>query len=93
MYLVLPEVTEGNNKDHENASSLLELKESIDMGRYFVAKKHISTGDTLVVEAPRAACLLPKNFGSHCHHCFQRSENENNKQIFICIEPMLFILD
>lgn len=42
------------------------------MGRYFVAKKHISTGDVLTVEPPRAACLLPKNFGSHCHHCFNR---------------------
>lgn len=42
------------------------------MGRYVVANEEIKTGETLVVEPPYAACLLPEMFGTHCHHCFDR---------------------
>lgn len=68
---VLPNLTAGFNKVFTNASSLLKLKESTEMGRYMVAGREIKTGDTLVVEPPNVACLLPDCFGSHCHHCFQ----------------------
>ncbi|GLV38670.1 SET and MYND domain containing class 4 member 2 [Carabus blaptoides fortunei] len=69
---VMPELSSGLHEDIDNASSLLSLKETVDLGRLMVARKEISTGDTLVVESPRAACLLPECFGTHCHHCFQR---------------------
>lgn len=48
------------------------MKESNELGRYMVANEQISTGDTIAVEAPYVACLLPDHFGTHCHNCFER---------------------
>ncbi|XP_050298897.1 SET and MYND domain-containing protein 4 [Anthonomus grandis grandis] len=63
-------VLESPSKDLSNASKKLTIKTSSDLGRYVVANENISAGETLVVEPPYAACLLPKMFGSNCHHCF-----------------------
>ncbi|KAJ8922977.1 hypothetical protein NQ315_001525 [Exocentrus adspersus] len=54
------------------ASKKLTVKQKEGVGRYVVANKEIGTGETLVVEPPYAACLLPEMFGTHCHHCFDR---------------------
>lgn len=54
------------------ASRLLTVSHSKAAGRQMVAAKPILAGDTLVVEAPEAACLLPEKFGTHCLHCFGR---------------------
>lgn len=69
---VVPNLTGGSHSEMMNASALMKLKETQEMGRFMVAKDRIKTGDTLVVEAPHVACLLPECFGSHCHHCFKR---------------------
>ncbi|CAH1168510.1 unnamed protein product [Phyllotreta striolata] len=53
-------------------SEKLTVKTAENLGRFVVAKKEIKTGETLVVESPYAACLLPDMFGTHCHHCFVR---------------------
>lgn len=66
------EVTDGPSSNLPNASSLITGKSSPSTGRYAVAQNYIKTGDTLIVEPPYAACLLPDKFGSHCHHCFKR---------------------
>lgn len=52
----------------------LKLQDSGDkrVGRYYVAQKHIPTGETVLVEKAFGACLYPKNFGSHCNLCFTR---------------------
>lgn len=53
-------------------STSLELVESKEAGKYFVAKSAIGVGETLLVEKAKCACLYPKNFGTHCTHCFAR---------------------
>ncbi|CAG9811410.1 unnamed protein product [Chironomus riparius] len=67
-------------KEHPSKSSKLErctstcikLQESPDAGRYFVANGEIQVGETVLVEKALGACLYPKNFGTHCYHCFVR---------------------
>ncbi|KAK5640889.1 hypothetical protein RI129_009436 [Pyrocoelia pectoralis] len=54
------------------ASVKIELKEEKGKGRFVVAKDEVKTGDTLVVEEPLVASLLPDCFSTHCHHCFDR---------------------
>lgn len=50
----------------------LKLQDSGDkrIGKYFVAQKHVPTGETVLVEKAFAACLYPRNNGSHCNLCF-----------------------
>lgn len=69
-----PALTEGRHPDPElaAASSLLRVSHSASAGRQMVAARPVRAGDTLVVEAPEAACLLPDKFGTHCLHCFDR---------------------
>ncbi|XP_018566121.1 SET and MYND domain-containing protein 4-like isoform X2 [Anoplophora glabripennis] len=54
------------------ASKKLSVRHKEGVGRYVVANETVKTGETLVVEPPYAACLLPEMFGTHCHHCFDR---------------------
>jgi len=68
----VPTVNHGKNPDMPAASCLLKVISNPEQGRYAVATGHIATGDTVVVEPPYAACLLPDMFGTHCHHCFVR---------------------
>jgi hypothetical protein len=68
----VPTVSHGKNPDMPAASRLVRIVCSSEQGRYAVATDHIATGDTVVVEPPYAACLLPDMFGTHCHHCFAR---------------------
>jgi len=68
----VPVVSHGKNPDMPAASRLLKVISNPEQGRYAVATGHIATGDTVVVEPPYAACLLPDKFGTHCHHCFVR---------------------
>ncbi|KAF2893355.1 hypothetical protein ILUMI_12818 [Ignelater luminosus] len=69
---VLPNVSGSPHKEFSSATEKISLKEEKGMGRYVVAKEEINTGDTIVVEPPYAACLLPDSFSTHCHHCFER---------------------
>ncbi|CAH1125912.1 unnamed protein product [Ceutorhynchus assimilis] len=66
-----PKIQGKCNNNLPSASDKLSIKKTENMGRYIVANEKIITGETLVVESPHAACLLPEMFGSHCHHCFQ----------------------
>jgi hypothetical protein len=68
----VPTVSHGKNSDMPAASCLLKIISNPEQGRYAVATGHIATGDTVVVEPPYAACLLPEMFGTHCHNCFVR---------------------
>ncbi|XP_025086995.1 SET and MYND domain-containing protein 4-like isoform X3 [Pomacea canaliculata] len=54
------------------ASSAICLKMSSSQGRFLEAKYDISAGDTLIVERPFAAVLLPDHYSTHCHNCFVR---------------------
>jgi hypothetical protein len=67
-----PTVSCGKNPDMPAASRLVKIVCSPEQGRYAVAADRIATGNTVVVEPPYAACLLPDMFGTHCHHCFVR---------------------
>lgn len=67
-----PDLLEGPQKEFPSASKVLKLASSERSGRYFVANQDIKPAQTLVVEKPYAACLLPNKFGTHCHHCFVR---------------------
>jgi SET and MYND domain-containing protein 4 len=53
-------------------SSSLELNETSAAGKFFIASGEIETAETLLVEKAKCACLYPKNFGTHCNHCFER---------------------
>ncbi|CRL06484.1 CLUMA_CG019432, isoform A [Clunio marinus] len=53
-------------------SKSLQLVESPEAGKYFIANGEIGTAETLLVEKAKCACLYPKNFGTHCYHCFAR---------------------
>lgn len=68
----MPALTAGEHPTLKNASSMVDIKTTSESGNYMIAKKFIHAGDTLIVEAPIAACLLPKYFGSHCLHCCKR---------------------
>lgn len=68
----IPEVLGGLNENLYNASKSIKLVESPDKGRFVVTNDFIKTGDTLLVEDPIAACLVPDFFGSHCHNCFAK---------------------
>ena len=39
------------------------------------ATRGIKAGDTLIVERPFAAVLLPEHYDQHCHHCFVRLQS------------------
>ncbi|XP_034230717.1 uncharacterized protein LOC117639272 [Thrips palmi] len=67
-----PPLAGGQHHDLPAASSLLRVSRTKTAGRQMEAAKPIRTGDTLVVESPEAACLLPDKFGTHCLHCFGR---------------------
>ncbi|KAJ8956664.1 hypothetical protein NQ318_014018 [Aromia moschata] len=67
-----PHVNGGLHPNFPCASKKLKVEQKEGMGRYVVANTEIKTGETLVVEPPYAACLLPEMFGTHCHHCFER---------------------
>ncbi|XP_030751976.1 SET and MYND domain-containing protein 4-like [Sitophilus oryzae] len=58
-----------------NASGKLSVKISKEAGRYIIANEDIQSGETLVVESPYVACLLPEMFGLQCHHCFKNLES------------------
>lgn len=66
------ELSGGENKYIKDASNKVEIHASIECGNYAVAKENIQAGDVLVIEQPLAACLLPKYFSTHCHHCLKR---------------------
>lgn len=68
----MPALTGTEHPTLMNASSLIDMKTTIESGNYIVAKEAIHAGDTIIVEQPIAACLLPKYHGSHCLHCFKR---------------------
>lgn len=53
-------------------STSLKLNETTEAGKFFVANGAIETAETLLVEKAKCACLYPKNFGTHCNHCFAR---------------------
>lgn len=71
-FLEKPQLHEAINKCLPDASEKLTVKSSKNMGRYIVANQNIGIGETLVVESPYVACLLPEMFGTHCHHCLKR---------------------
>ena len=67
-----PELLNGPQNEFPRASKALKLASNEQTGRYFVANQDIKPAQTLVIEKPYAACLLPNKFGTHCHHCFVR---------------------
>ncbi|XP_076643026.1 protein-lysine N-methyltransferase SMYD4 [Halictus rubicundus] len=68
--LSLPRLSGGSHPRLPAASALLDVRETPTAGKQAIAVKEIGPGDTLVVEPPLAACLLPEFFGTRCHHCF-----------------------
>lgn len=68
----MPPLSAGEHKTLHNTSKKIEIRSSNECGNYAVANEAIDAGETIVVEKPIAACLLPKYFGSHCLHCLRR---------------------
>ncbi|XP_012251654.2 SET and MYND domain-containing protein 4 [Athalia rosae] len=70
--IVPPQLTGGSNSSFPKLSKLVKIEETEMTGRYAASAEEIRVGDTLAVELPLAACLVPENYGSHCQHCFAR---------------------
>ncbi|KAL8614446.1 hypothetical protein ACOMHN_007782 [Nucella lapillus] len=68
--LIEPAVLYGANSVLIQASSAVEMKTSPSQGRFLQATRDIQAGDTLMVERPFAAVLLPPHYTTHCLHCF-----------------------
>lgn len=75
----MPKLSAGENETLHNASSKLEIRSTAECGNFAVANDEIKAGETITVEEPIAACLLPKYFGSHCLHCLRRYINQMPK--------------
>lgn len=67
-----PSLSDGEHATLKHTTNKLEIRSTPECGNFAVASKAIEAGDTIVVEKPIAACLLPKYFGSHCLHCLRR---------------------
>ncbi|KAK9881282.1 hypothetical protein WA026_015405 [Henosepilachna vigintioctopunctata] len=68
----LPKISGKPSAVLPNAIDKLKVRSTSTFGRHIVSEGDIKTGDTLVVEKPEAACLIPKMFGSHCQNCLER---------------------
>lgn len=66
----LPQVSYAPNPVLVQATGAVEMKTSPSQGRLLQASQAIKSGDTLIVERPFAAVLLPDHYSTHCHHCF-----------------------
>ncbi|XP_060070783.1 SET and MYND domain-containing protein 4-like [Ylistrum balloti] len=66
----LPDLSYGRNQLVTQATSGLRMEQTREKGRHLVAARDLKAGDTLIVEKPFAAVLLPDHYDSHCHHCF-----------------------
>ncbi|XP_064601173.1 SET and MYND domain-containing protein 4-like [Liolophura sinensis] len=73
--LSAPGVSYGTSSVLPKASAAVSLQYSSTKGRHLVAERDISEGDTLIVERPYAAVLLPDHYNTHCHHCFIKLSN------------------
>lgn len=69
---VMMQVASNKSESEKSTSASLKLVESAEAGKYFVANNDIAAAETLLVEKAKCACLYPKNFGTHCNHCFAR---------------------
>ena len=67
-----PRLTGGPHEKLAPFSSKLEVKYSVEAGRFVAAKANVAVGDTLAVEEPYAAALYPEKFGLNCQMCFAR---------------------
>lgn len=68
-----PQIEKSTNPAIRNASNVLDLtKADASKGNFIITKEEVKSGETILVEEPFAACLLPKFAGSHCHECFAR---------------------
>lgn len=66
----LPKVANPNRSIH-CASSSVEIKTSLEMGRHVIASRDIPVGEVIAIEQPFATILLPAKTTDHCHHCLQ----------------------
>ncbi|XP_067144261.1 SET and MYND domain-containing protein 4-like [Centruroides vittatus] len=70
--VLIPTLTAGSHPTIAYASAAVDMKYNEERGRYIVANRPISVGDTLFVEQPYASVLLPAHYNTHCHHCYLR---------------------
>ncbi|XP_064634402.1 SET and MYND domain-containing protein 4-like isoform X2 [Lineus longissimus] len=67
----VPVISYGPSSTITQATRAVGLGFNEDQGRHLVAVDSIQTGDTLIVEQPFSAVLLPSHYDTHCHHCFK----------------------
>ncbi|GFY39882.1 SET and MYND domain-containing protein 4 [Trichonephila inaurata madagascariensis] len=63
----------GPHPSIDSASSSIDIKYDKSKGRYIIANRTITAGDTLFVEEPYASVLLPVHYPTHCHHCYTKA--------------------
>ncbi|XP_059351666.1 SET and MYND domain-containing protein 4-like isoform X2 [Daphnia carinata] len=59
----------GENLSFKGASAALDIRHSMEKGRYVVANRDIMAGETLFVEQPNALVVLSDFQTARCHHC------------------------
>ena len=72
------------NDDDEigKISDSVDIKFSSTKGRHCIANKNIETGETIFVEEPYAAILLPEFINQYCKFCFKKLVDPSQIDLF-----------
>lgn len=68
----IPPVTDKKHPYYHSASSVVDVKETPEFGRYALAGRDIKVGEVLLTEKPYCAVLLAEYAKTHCFNCFKR---------------------
>uniref|UniRef100_A0A1B6CWC9 MYND-type domain-containing protein n=1 Tax=Clastoptera arizonana TaxID=38151 RepID=A0A1B6CWC9_9HEMI len=69
----IPALTDGHNSYYHSASSIVNVKETPEFGRYAVAGRNIKVGEVLLTEKPYCSMLLAEFTKTNCFNCFKRA--------------------
>jgi hypothetical protein len=84
----LPANIENLKKDILNEDEINQISSSVDIkfsstkGRHCIANKNIDLGETIFVEEPYAAILLPEFISQYCKFCFKKMVETNEIDLF-----------
>ncbi|XP_041974587.1 SET and MYND domain-containing protein 4 isoform X2 [Aricia agestis] len=60
------------NKQYPAASAAIQIDQDDTKGRYATAARDITAGETILIEKPQSAVLLPEYAKTHCQNCFMK---------------------
>ncbi|RWS01968.1 SET and MYND domain-containing protein 4-like protein, partial [Dinothrombium tinctorium] len=66
----MPKVNIKSNELIKQASDAVEMKFTVQKGRYICAKRNIESGEVVMIEKAFASWLKPSLYTKYCTHCF-----------------------